>query len=168
MGRRGRRQTTKRASTRSQRVQGRPSRGGKAKVCFFCGSRVEWVDYKDVNTLRRLMSDRGKIKARRVTGTCRQHQRDVAIAIKTAREMALLPYALSPSAADKTRRGGAPRDSRPSGYGPPESTPDGDEISADGPPDAEGNGDIALDDQVSSDSPLATDDASPDSTRADR
>src|SRR5205823_51937 len=71
---------------------------------------VEWVDYKDVNTLRRLMSDRGKIKARRVTGTCRQHQRDVAIAIKTARELALLPYVLSPSNADKPGRGGRPRD----------------------------------------------------------
>jgi len=50
------------------------------------------VDYKDVNILRRFQSDRGKIKARRVTGNCTQHHRDVAIAIKTARELALLPY----------------------------------------------------------------------------
>ncbi|MEY2478945.1 MAG: small subunit ribosomal protein, partial [Actinomycetota bacterium] len=62
------------------------------KVCIFCKDRTDWVDYKDVNLLRRFMSDRGKIRARRVTGNCAQHQRDVAVAIKTARELALLPY----------------------------------------------------------------------------
>ena len=106
MGRRGGRQTTKRGNDRGQRTQGRPGRPGKPKVCVFCVSHVDWVDYKDVNTLRRLMSERGKIKARRVTGTCRQHQRDVAIAIKTARELALLPYALSPASMEKRPRGG--------------------------------------------------------------
>jgi small subunit ribosomal protein S18 len=70
----------------------RPTRGGKAKVCIFCQDQSEWVDYKDVNLLRRFMSDRGKIRARRVSGNCAQHQRDVATAIKTARELALLPY----------------------------------------------------------------------------
>lgn len=65
---------------------------GKKKVCIFCKDHVEWVDYKDVNLLRRFMSDRGKIRARRVTGNCSQHQRDVQVAIKTAREVALLPY----------------------------------------------------------------------------
>jgi len=65
---------------------------GKKKVCIFCKEQVEWVDYKDVNLLRRFMSDRGKIRARRVTGNCAQHQRDVQVAIKTARELALLPY----------------------------------------------------------------------------
>src|SRR5436190_11209719 len=69
----------------------RPSRG-KKKVCIFCKDHVDWVDYKDINLLRRFMSDRGKIRARRVTGNCAQHQRDVAVAIKTARELALLPY----------------------------------------------------------------------------
>jgi ribosomal protein S18 len=54
---------------------------------------VTWVDYKDTQLLRKFMSDRGKIRARRVTGTCQQHQVDVATAIKNAREMALLPYA---------------------------------------------------------------------------
>ena len=53
---------------------------------------MEWVDYKDVALLRKYMSDRGKIRARRVSGNCTQHQRDVAIAIKTARELVLLPY----------------------------------------------------------------------------
>ncbi len=67
-------------------------RGGKKKVCVFCTDRARWVDYKDVNVLRRFMSDRGKIRARRVSGNCVQHQRDVAVAIKTARELALLPY----------------------------------------------------------------------------
>jgi small subunit ribosomal protein S18 len=68
------------------------ARRGKKKVCIFCKEHIEWVDYKDVNLLRRFMSDRGKIRARRVSGNCAQHQRDVAIAIKTARELALLPY----------------------------------------------------------------------------
>ena len=66
---------------------------GKKKVCVFCKDHTVWVDYKDVNVLRRFMSDRGKIRARRVTGNCAQHQRDVQVAIKTARELALLPYA---------------------------------------------------------------------------
>src|SRR5215831_378484 len=65
---------------------------GKKKVCIFCKDHSDWVDYKDVNLLRRFMSDRGKIRARRVTGNCAQHQREVAVAIKTARELALLPY----------------------------------------------------------------------------
>jgi small subunit ribosomal protein S18 len=65
---------------------------GKKRVCIFCQERMVWVDYKDVNLLRRFMSDRGKIRSSRVTGNCAQHQRDVQVAIKTAREVALLPY----------------------------------------------------------------------------
>jgi small subunit ribosomal protein S18 len=64
----------------------------KRKICIFCKDRVEYVDYKDVVTLRKFVSERGKIRARRVTGNCVQHQRDVASAVKNAREMALLPY----------------------------------------------------------------------------
>jgi len=64
----------------------------KKKPCSLCKDRVEWVDYKDVAMLRKFMSDRGKIRARRVSGNCTQHQRDVAVAIKTARELVLLPY----------------------------------------------------------------------------
>ena len=64
----------------------------RKKVCIFCRDRVQWVDYKDTSTLRRFVSDRGKIRARRVTGTCTRHQRDVAAAVKNAREVALLPY----------------------------------------------------------------------------
>src|SRR3974377_2583275 len=68
------------------------ARRTKKKPCALCKDKVEWVDYKDVGMLRKYMSDRGKIRARRVTGNCTQHQRDVAIAIKTARELVLLPY----------------------------------------------------------------------------
>ena len=65
---------------------------GKRKICIFCKDRLDHVDYKDVMTLRKFVSERGKIRARRVSGNCVQHQRDVATAVKNAREMALLPY----------------------------------------------------------------------------
>jgi len=78
----------------------------KKKVCVFCKEHVDWVDYKDVNLLRRFMSDRAKIRARRVTGNCAQHQRDVAIAIKTARELALLPFATQVTSSRGGGRGG--------------------------------------------------------------
>jgi small subunit ribosomal protein S18 len=55
-------------------------------------AKIENIDYKDTALLRKFISDRGKIRARRVTGNCVQHQRDVAIAVKNAREVALLPY----------------------------------------------------------------------------
>jgi small subunit ribosomal protein S18 len=64
----------------------------KKKPCALCRDHIEWVDYKDVQLLRKFMSDRGKIRSRRVTGNCAQHQRDIAEAIKTARELVLLPY----------------------------------------------------------------------------
>ena len=64
----------------------------KRKVCIFCKDRIDYVDYKDVMILRKFVSERGKIRARRVTGNCVQHQRDVASAVKNARQMALLPY----------------------------------------------------------------------------
>lgn len=64
----------------------------RTKVCPFCKEKATWVDYKDTQLLRKFISDRGKIRARRVTGACTQHQRDIATAIKNAREMALLPY----------------------------------------------------------------------------
>lgn len=62
------------------------------KVCGFCVDKITYVDYKDVNRLRRYISDRGKIEARRRTGNCAKHQRAVTIAIKRARHVALLPY----------------------------------------------------------------------------
>jgi small subunit ribosomal protein S18 len=69
-----------------------PLRKPKKKVCEFCKNKVSYIDYKDTALLRRYISDRGKIRARRVTGNCSQHQRDVATAVKNSREMALLPY----------------------------------------------------------------------------
>jgi small subunit ribosomal protein S18 len=88
---------------------------GRQRGCGFCKERAEWVGYKDTNLLRRFMSDRGKIRARRITGNCDQHQCDVAIAIKTARELALLPYALRTVSERGPRRGtrGAARRDEP-------------------------------------------------------
>jgi small subunit ribosomal protein S18 len=68
------------------------ARRTKKKPCALCRDKIDWVDYKDVPMLRKYMSDRGKIRARRVTGNCAQHQREIALAIKTARELVLLPY----------------------------------------------------------------------------
>ncbi|WP_439848109.1 30S ribosomal protein S18, partial [Klebsiella variicola] len=65
----------------------------KKKVCTFCKEKNTQINYKDTTLLRKYVSDRGKIRARRVTGNCVQHQRDVAIAVKNSREVALLPYA---------------------------------------------------------------------------
>ena len=94
---------------------GRP-RGGRPKFCIFCREHVTWVDYKDIDVLRRFVSDRGRIKARGTTGTCAQHQRDVATAVKTARELALMPYAVRTAAGDaRGGRGGFRRGGRPSG-----------------------------------------------------
>lgn len=77
------------------RKERKPKPGGfrrKKKYCQFCADKTDYVDYKDVALLRKFMSDRGKIRARRVTGNCSQHQRLVATAVKNAREIALLPY----------------------------------------------------------------------------
>ena len=68
------------------------TRKPKKKVCAFCKEKAPAIDYKDTNLLRKFISDRGKIRARLVTGNCSQHQRDIAIAVKNSREMALLPY----------------------------------------------------------------------------
>lgn len=64
----------------------------RAHVCQFCVDKSKKLDYKNIELLRGLVSDRGKIKPRRQTGTCARHQREVAHAIKRARHMALLPY----------------------------------------------------------------------------
>ena len=69
------------------------ARRAKKKISILSQERVDYVDYKDVNLLRRFMSDRAKIRARRVTGNDAQQQATIALAIKNAREMALLPYA---------------------------------------------------------------------------
>lgn len=68
------------------------ARKPKRKYCQFCKDKVDYIDYKDANMLRKFMTDRGKIKPRRVSGNCAQHQHKLSMAIKRAREMALVPY----------------------------------------------------------------------------
>ena len=75
-----------------ERGERRGGRKGRKKVCQFCVDKVETIDYKDINKLRRFVSERAKILPRRVTGTCAHHQRELTVAIKRARYIALLPY----------------------------------------------------------------------------
>ena len=77
------------ASRRRDKIKGG---SGRRKPCPYCKDKIEQVDYKDVATLRKYISEKGKIRSRRITGACRRHQRQVAQAVKRAREMALLPY----------------------------------------------------------------------------
>ncbi len=102
------------------------ARRGRPKVCMFCAEHVEWVDYKDLSVLRRYVNDRGRIKTRGATGACAQHQRDIAVAIKTARELVLLPYVIRTQSPDKGERRGGPRGPRPSdSSAPPVEAADG-------------------------------------------
>ena len=80
-----------RRNTRRRERKGGPG-SGRRKPCPYCRDKIEQVDYKDVGGLRRLISDRGKIRSRRITGACRRHQSQIARAVKRARELALLPY----------------------------------------------------------------------------
>ncbi len=75
---------------RSQRKmrRGRPRR----KICAFCADKSKSIDYKDIMKLKRFLTERGKIQPRRTSGVCAKHQRELAMAIKRARMMALLPY----------------------------------------------------------------------------
>ena len=78
--------------------QSRRKRSGAAvgqarrRNCYFCKEKVDEIDYKNVHQLRRYISEKGKIRSRRITGACRRHQVQIATAVKRAREMALLPY----------------------------------------------------------------------------
>ena len=85
------------AKQRSRPTRRRDRKGGpgsgRRKSCPYCRDKVEFVDYKDVGTLRKFVSERGKIRSRRVTGLCRRHQNQASAAIKRAREVALLPIA---------------------------------------------------------------------------
>jgi len=82
------------------------SAGGRRKPCQHCREKVDQVDYKDISALRRFISERGKIRSRRITGACRRHQRQVARAVKIARELALLPYVSEGSGGREGREGG--------------------------------------------------------------
>jgi len=74
-----------------QRMQ-RPNRQRRKKVCTFCADKIEHIDYKDIARLRKCTSERAKILPRRISGTCAKHQRQLTVAIKRARHVALLPY----------------------------------------------------------------------------
>ncbi len=85
-----------------RRRPGGPAGQIKRRNCFFCKEKIAEIDYKDVNQLRRHISEKGKIGSRRTTGACRRHQVQVATAVKRAREMALLPYVVE-AAEDRER-----------------------------------------------------------------
>ncbi|MFD3155371.1 30S ribosomal protein S18 [Haloimpatiens sp. FM7330] len=70
----------------------RRSRRRKKKVCTFCADKNKVIDYKDINTLKKYITERGKILPRRISGNCAKHQRELTIAIKRARNIALLPF----------------------------------------------------------------------------
>ena len=91
MARKTQRQTTTSGPGGSRRGPG-GRRGERIRPRKYTRINSEVVDYKDLNLLRRFISDRGKIRSRRVTGLSRQHQRELALAVKRARELALLPY----------------------------------------------------------------------------
>jgi small subunit ribosomal protein S18 len=97
------------AKQRRRPVRRRDKKGGpgsgRRKSCPYCKDKVDQVDYKDVGALRKFVSERGKIRSRRITGACRRHQNQVARAVKRARELALLHYAAEPtsSASDRGR-----------------------------------------------------------------
>ena len=97
--RRPQRREDSESDSRGQRRPYRPRRGGfrgryrqRRKVCAFCLEKTKTIDYKDLSTLRRYLTERGKIKSRRKTGTCAKHQRRLATAVKRARHLALLPF----------------------------------------------------------------------------
>ncbi len=103
------------AKQRSRPTRRRDKKGGsgsgRRKPCAFCRDKIEFVDYKDVSTLRKFISDRGKIRSRRITGACRRHQNQIARAVKRARELALLPYVAESAGGDREeRRGRGDRD----------------------------------------------------------
>ena len=70
----------------------RKTRKGKKRVCNFCFDGIEKIDYKDVSRLRKYITERGKIIPRRISGNCARHQRQLTVAIKRARNIALLPF----------------------------------------------------------------------------
>ncbi len=77
---------------RAERPAQRPNRMRRRKVCAFCMDGIDEIDYKDTVRLRKFISERAKILPRRISGTCAKHQRQLTVAIKRARHMALLPY----------------------------------------------------------------------------
>ena len=77
---------------RDAKRQGGKMRRSKRKVCAFCSDKAEFIDYKDIAKLRKYVTERGKILPRRISGTCAKHQRELTVAIKISRNIALLPF----------------------------------------------------------------------------
>jgi len=75
-------------------INNKRKRKSKKKVCTFCADKVTYMDYKEVQKLKKYITERGKILPRRISGNCAIHQRDITQAIKRARHMALLPYTM--------------------------------------------------------------------------
>ncbi len=102
----------KQRSRPTSRRREKTSRGGSSrrKPCPYCRDKVDQVDYKDVVTLRKFISDRGKIRSRRISGACRRHQNQIARAVKRARELALLPYVSESTGGDRGGGRGPRRD----------------------------------------------------------
>ena len=100
-----------RATTDAAGSASPPLTGGRRKSCFFCKTKVDEIDYKNIGELRRYISEKGKIRSRRISGACRRHQRQVAVAVKRAREMALLPYVAE--GREEREGGGRARPRRP-------------------------------------------------------
>jgi small subunit ribosomal protein S18 len=104
------------AREKSQQQQRRRPGGPQGQIrrrnCFFCKEHIAEIDYKNVNQLRRYISEKGKIRSRRITGACRRHQVQVATAVKRAREMALLPYVAEGSETGDGGRGRRDRGER--------------------------------------------------------
>jgi small subunit ribosomal protein S18 len=77
---------------RTPRGRGNRGRRGRKRVCSFCVDKVDVIDYKDIGKLKKHITERGKILPRRISGNCAKHQRALTLAIKRARNIALLPY----------------------------------------------------------------------------
>ena len=85
-------QTAEVRSEAAQRPAQRPFNRRRKKVCVFCADKIDHIDYKDINRLKKCVSDRAKILPRRISGACAKHQRQITVAIKRARHVALMPY----------------------------------------------------------------------------
>lgn len=95
--------SSKPAKRRDKKLGG----GARRKSCPFCKDKIVDIDYKDTTTLQKFVSERGKIRTRRITGCCRKHQADMAVAVKRSRELSLLPYVVE--TVRETRAGRAER-----------------------------------------------------------
>src|ERR1700742_1285017 len=93
---------------RRREKRGGPS-SGRRKPCLHCKDKIDQVDYRDIGTLRKFISEKGKIRSRRISGACRRHQSQIARAVKRARELALLPY-VNEGGREDSPRGGRGRD----------------------------------------------------------